>query len=411
MSIRKEFVMRVLAKEAPVTELCRRYGISRKTGYKWIGRFHEQGVSGLVDESRRPHSSPEATSDAEAQEIIALRQRHTRWGARKLHRLLEQRHGDATPSLATVARVLERAGLLRRRKRRASPRGVVGAKPNVLVEAANDLWTVDFKGWWKTRDGQRCNPLTVRDAHSRYVLALELVEDMSAVSVRRVFEKLFDTFGVPKAIQSDNGQPFASVTSLGGLTKLSAWWVALGIALVRSRPGCPQDNGGHERMHADIRREIQATRASNVEAQQRICDNWRAEFNHIRPHEALDMRTPRELYTPSPIRPQMRHGYVRAECVERVVDRRGFLGVDGETIYISTALAEHTIGLWKQGPVTSVWLCDLYIGAFMPGLDKSVQPHPLEALRGLSGQSKQPKGRSRPTREVTRGGHSKRREG
>src|SRR5262249_3117665 len=150
-----------------------------------------------------------------------------------------------------------------------SPRGTMpDSRPNPVVEAPNDLWTVDFKGWWRTKDFRRCDPLTVRDAHSRYVLDVRLVADMTARTIRREFDKIFDRYGLPKAIQSDNGQPFVSPTGLGGLTKLSAWWVALGIEIVRSRPGCPQDNGGHERMHADIRREIQSRIGQDVVEQQ-----------------------------------------------------------------------------------------------------------------------------------------------
>jgi putative transposase len=152
-----------------------------------------------------------------------------------------------------------------------------------VVEAPNDVWTVDFKGWWRTADGTRCEPLTVRDAFSRFVLDLRILPATSTEHVRPTFERLFARYGVPRAIHSDNGQPFASTQSIAGLSKLSAWWVSLGITLVRNRPGCPQDNGGHERMHGDIRFEIQSASAPTVSAQQKICDEWRAEFNHVRP--------------------------------------------------------------------------------------------------------------------------------
>jgi transposase InsO family protein len=169
-------------------------------------------------------------------------------------------------------------------------------RKTVTVEAPNDAWTVDFKGWWKARDGRRCEPLTVRDAFSRYVLALRILPRSDTDGVRAVFEELFERHGLPKVIQSDNGVPFAAGRSLAGLTKLSAWWVSLGIDIVRSRLGKPQDNRAHERMHADIAIELEAQAAHSLRAQQKACDEWRVEFNHVRPHEALDMQTPADVY-------------------------------------------------------------------------------------------------------------------
>ena len=176
------------------------------------------------------------------------------------------------------------------------------ARKHVVVEAPNDVWTVDFKGWWTTRDGRRCEPLTVRDAFSRFILALRILPRSDTDGVRAVFEELFERHGLPKVIQSDNGAPFAAGRSLAGLTKLSAWWISLGIDVVRSRPGCPQDNGAHERMHADISVELQTQAAQSIRAQQRACDDWRVEFNHMRPHEALGLETPADVYRSSPRR-------------------------------------------------------------------------------------------------------------
>jgi hypothetical protein len=208
------------------------------------------------------------------------------------------------------------------------------------------------------------------------VIDVRLMSDMTTRTARRVFDQIFDRHGVPKAIQSDNGQPFASPMGLAGLTKLSAWWVSLGIELVRSRPGCPQDNGGHERMHADIRREIQTTIAANIEEQQRICDDWRTEFNHVRPHEALGMRTPSEMYKPSPRRQIVRAGGHPLDCQRRVVDDRGWVRYEMVHVYVATALAGHTIGLRREGRTVTVWFYELALGSFVYGLDKSVQPLP-----------------------------------
>src|SRR5262245_36710318 len=189
VSIRKDFVLKALAKDEPVTELCRRFGISRKTGYKWLARFKAQGIDGLVDESRRLLSSPNAVSLEMPREILEIRRSHCSWGVRKIRTILRRTHSQATPSTSTIMRVLERHGCSKKkRRRRASPKVFfTSGAPTPVVEESNDLWTVDFKGWWRARDGARCEPLTVRDAFSRYVLAIRLLDDTAAPSVRAVF--------------------------------------------------------------------------------------------------------------------------------------------------------------------------------------------------------------------------------
>jgi hypothetical protein len=203
--------------------------------------------------------------------------------------------------------------------------------------------------------------------------------------IRRAFDQIFDRYGMPKTIQSDNGQPFVSATGLAGLTTLSAWWVSLGIELVRSRLGCPQDNGGHERMHADIMREVQSTIAANIEEQQRLCDDWRTEFNHVRPHEALGMKTPAELYRPSSRRAIVRAGGHQQDCQRRVVDDRGWVHYEMLHVYVSTALAGQTVGLRREGRTVTVWFYELQLGSFVYGMDKSVQPlAPCESVSSTS---------------------------
>jgi len=382
VTIRKEFVLRALSKELPFNELCRQYGISRKTGYKYLKRFKQTGVGGLADQSRRPLSSPLEITAEMSLAVIQQRQAHPSWGPRKLHKLLTRMHGDKAPAPRTIARLLERAGLKRlRRKRRATPTVIV-KRPDPVVEKPNDLWTIDFKGWWRAGDGARCEPLTIRDAFSRFLLDVRLLPSTDGEAVRPVLDQLFAKYGVPKAIQSDNGPPFASTTSLAGLTKLSAWWMSRGITLIRSRPGCPQDNGGHERMHADMRREIQCASAPTRAAQQRICDEWRAEFNHVRPHEALDMQTPGDVYRPSPRRPIEIIGGFPDDCRAHTVNARGFIRVDGQVIYVTTALAERTVGVRQEGVNVFVWFYDLLLGSLVYGEDQSVRPRnpPQERL-------------------------------
>ena len=374
MSLRKEFVLKALGKEAPVTELCREYGVSRKTAYKWIKRFKETGVAGLVSESRRPRRSPKMTREALRAEIIRLRRAHPTWGAKKLRQLLLRSGIDDAPCTKTIERVLKQAGLVRRHKWRPRSVAVPQDSPRVVVDAPNDLWTVDFKGWWQTGDGRRCEPLTVRDAHSRYILALRTLPRSSEAYVRPVFEELFARYGMPTAILSDNGPPFATVLALGGLSRLSAWWIALGINVVRSRPGCPQDNGAHERMHLDIGIELQAAAASSVAAQQAVFDEWVTEFNHVRPHEALRMATPADVYRPSKRKlPAMvipsypKHWFVhRVEPTGHITHRRW-------RTYLSKTLAGHLVAV-EEAAELRVWFCNLLLGGYVHQRDKKVSP-------------------------------------
>jgi putative transposase len=379
VSLRKEFVLRALGKETSFTELCRHYGVSRKTGYKWLKRFKAEGVVGLVDESTRPKTSPSELTEAMKAEIVRLRRAHPTWGGKKLRKLLMKTHGEAAPSVRTLERVMGEYGLIRRHRWRERSVAVPSNAPAVTVAAPNDLWTVDFKGWWATQDGARCEPLTVRDAFSRYVLALRALPRTSTVFVRPIFEDLFRRYGLPRAIQSDNGPPFAHVLSLGGLSVLSAWWTALGIHVVRSRPGCPQDNGGHERMHVDVCAELQVRPGASLLAQQAMFDEWTAEFNHVRPHEAIDMKTPAELYTPSsrklpalivPTYPKDWHPHC-VDGVGKITHRRW-------GVYVSKVLTRHIVAVEELPTEFRVWFCNLLLGRYVYKVDKKVSPVPAE---------------------------------
>lgn len=332
MKLRHEFVLKALEPRANISELAREHGISRKTAYKWLERFRERGVVGLEDLSRRPHSSPLRASGEAVLEVLRLRERHPTWGPKKLHVVLGRIvAGDDLPSVRTIARILERAGEVVPR-RRPSPRSRPGEAPQTAVEKPGDLWTVDFKGWWNASDGARCEPLTVRDAASRFVLCARLMSDTSGEAVQAVFEQLFADHGLPRAIQVDNGPPFACTRARCGITRLSAWWVALGVRVVRGRPAHPQDNGAHERMHLDMRYEVEDAGAADQVAQQRKLDTWRQEFNHVRPHEALGQRTPATVYRKSPqpyIGPRApcypAHATVRTVCSSGRIRYRGRL--------------------------------------------------------------------------------------
>jgi putative transposase len=356
MEQRIEFALKAM-RTLNFRALCQEYGISAKTGYKWKERFLREGLAGMEEESRRPKSHSEQLPEEELCEIVRLKLGHLSWGPRKIRELYLRRHGEVA-SESTFKRVLARAGLTQKRRRgRASEAGRLckGRRAN----APNEVWTVDFKGWWRNGD-KRCEPLTVRDEHSRYVLAVRAVEDARSETVRKSFEHLFAAQGLPQAIRSDNGAPFASKKGLWGLSRLSAWWVALGIDLERGRPGRPQDNGAHERMHKDISRELEAMGQCDQEA----LDLWRQTFNYERPHDALGMRCPGEVYIPSQRKyegtpedldyPQM--------CPRRVC-HHGTIRLDGQRLFLSTSLAGWSVGLKPVAEeLMEVWFGRLLLG-------------------------------------------------
>lgn len=361
MDQKTEFALKALH-AANFRELCREYQISSKTGYKWKARFIAKGLEGLEEESRKPRSHAHELPEAVVCEIIRLKQAHPHWGPRKIEELYKRKHGGEGPSESSFKRVLERAGLTERRKiRRAREGGRLGS--GLKAEQPNDVWTVDFKGWWKDREGLRVEPLTVRDEASRMLLELRWLSDSKTETVRKCFERLFERHGLPGAIRSDNGAPFASHQGLLGLTRLSAWWLALGISLERSRPGCPQDNGAHERMHRDVRRELQAGRIGRDQA---AFDVWREEYNHERPHEALGMKMPGEVYRPSARRYEGTPGDLDygGMATRRVNERHGCISHGGEMISISSALGGWSVGLCPcpDQDLQEVWFSRLLVG-------------------------------------------------
>lgn len=362
MSSKIEFVEKASQRNANVSALCREYEISRQTGHKWLKRFQELGYAGLEEESRRPESSPLATGEEIVAAVLRARVDYPRWGPKKLVVFLRRTFGEQTPSEKTVARVLLRFNQtrLRRKKRGLS---VVERAPDEAAVAPNDVWTIDFKGWWRAADGTRCEPLTIRDAYSRYVLCVQLMERCTADRVRLLMTRLFRRHGVPKAIQCDNGSPFICSQSLAGLTKLSAWWISLGIRIVRSRPGCPQDNGAHERMHADLAGDLEINPAATFALQQRACDRWQRVFNDVRPHEALAGKTPAELYKAAPSKLGVKPYSYPFEWTKRAVSKSGCIRIGGEDYFLSTALHGYQVALEPIGGLRQrVWFHDTKLG-------------------------------------------------
>lgn len=381
MSQKIELVERA-TKGEKVAALCREYGVSRETGHKWVKRFKERGYEGLEEQSRRPKSTPLASAEELVIATVQAREAHPRWGPYKLHVLLRRRFGEQTPSKRTIARILQRANQVRERRRRA-PLSVVERAPSVVAYAPNDVWTVDFKGWWRTLNGERCEPLTVRDAASRYLLAVVACSTKKR-DVRPIFERLFRRHGVPKVIQCDNGTPFIAVRARAGLSSLSAWWVSLGIRVVRSRLGCPQDNGGHERMHSDIRADVQVRPATTREEQQRVIDRWRQQFNHVRPHQALGGKTPAEVYKVAERRRPVAKSYAYPKhfYLGRV-RLGGLLNFRGAPCPVGSAFGGLHVGVEVIDALrVRVWLHDIDLGIVetLPGVDDGCFCPPVTAL-------------------------------
>ena len=361
MNQRAEFVMKAKATEN-FSALCREYGISRQVGYKWLERYEAEGLRGMGDRSRKPHGSGSGLGEEVVCRIIRLKERHRYWGARKLRKIYGEVWGEA-PSESSFKRVLEKCGMVEKRRiRKASQSGRIAEGRR--AQGANEIWSVDFKGWWKDAQG-RCMPLTIRDEATRYVLAVIAVEDGTTETVKKCFETLFAKYGLPGAIRSDNGPPFASREGLLGLSRLSAWWLALGIDLERSRPGCPQDNGGHERMHRDIAREVEPNRP--VERQAAL-ETWRREFNEERPHEALGMKKPADVYRPSEKKWQGDIDQLSyPEMATRRVANRGVIRLEGKRVFLSTALKGWNVGLKpKADGLWEVYFAKLLIGHIEP---------------------------------------------
>lgn len=298
MDQKTQFIADYLRQTLDMTELCQHYGISRKTGYKWIARYLEDGPLGLEDLSRRPAKSPNATPQTTVDALLEIRRRHPSWGAKKLLPFLARRHPDwDLPACSTVGDILKRHGLVPTRRRRR----VIGHPGRPVTEslAPNEVWCADFKGQFKTGDGLYCYPLTVTDNYSRYLLGCQALLSTCAADAKPVFTRLFKEFGLPRRIRSDNGVPFAT-TTLARLSELSAWWVRLGIVPELIEPGKPQQNGRHERMHKTLKAETTRPPGANRRAQQRKFNRFVREFNDERPHEALDQETPASYYQPSP---------------------------------------------------------------------------------------------------------------
>jgi putative transposase len=379
---RFRFIEEYKATDCSVAELCRRYGVSRKTGYKWLQRYEEEGVDGLKDQSRAPQNHPNQVLSEVTEGIVELRRQYPLWGPEKLRARLQREMPEIIwPAASTIGELLKRRGMTVSPKHRRK----AGRSLNPLSHAvgANHVWCADFKGWFRCGDGSRCDPLTITDAYSRYLLRCQAVAGQDERSARDVMEAAFRQYGLPDAIRTDNGEPFAS-TGIGGLSRLSVWWVKLGIRPERIPRGKPPHNGRHERMHRTLKAATAQPPSANLRRQQQAFDGFREEYNEQRPHEALEMKTPGEFYQPScrayPSRlaePEYGNGWE----VRRVMEC-GRIRWWSDAIFLGKALAGEWIALEPQADgLWKIWFFDYAIGA-LDERKRRVEKLPLPAGAG-----------------------------
>ena len=374
MDERMGFITDWLRREYSMTELCELRGISRKTGYKWAGRYRDFGAAGLVERSHAPLHHGRSTAEAVVVAIEALRRERPSWGPRKIIGKLEELQPDvAWPSPSTAGEILKRAGLAsaRRLRRRAPPRLGELTQPC----HANHVWRVDHKGWVRLRDGVRLEPLTATDGFSRYLVSLAATTSTEEAQARPAFERAFEEHGLPEVIRSDNGSPFASA-GVTGLTQLSVWWIKLGIRHERIDPGSPQQNGGHERFHLTLL-EAMTPPAADLAEQARRFAAFSYDYNHERPHEALGQRPPARFYRPSErkIPKVLPEPSYPVETAVRQVRSNGVIKWRGELVYISNALIGEAVGV--EETQTGDWLVrffDIPLGIIDRAIPKLRRP-------------------------------------
>lgn len=362
---RKAFIEEWRKGEESVAALCRYFGISRESAYKWIKRYEVGGEAGLVELNRAPHHSPQEMSERTEKAIVKLRQEHARWGPRKLLAYLKRhRPDDHWPAASSVGELLRREGLAhRRRKRQRTP---PYSTPLSHAKAPNQVWCIDYKGWFHCGDGSRCDPLTLTDASSRFLLRCQTVSKTNEEGARAILEAAFHEYGMPEAIRSDNGAPFAT-SAPGGLSRLSIWWLRLGIRHERIKPGRPDQNGRHERMHLTLAQETADPPQANLKLQQEAFRRFAQEYNFVRPHQALAYRTPGELYVAGnrqyPCRlPEIE--YPREMLVRRI-SSMGQLSWKHSDACISKVLSGERVGLLEvEDDLFEVYFGSLLLGWF-----------------------------------------------
>lgn len=387
MEQRLQFVHEYATGLFTMTELATQYEISRKTGYKWVAEYAAGGASALQDRSRRPHHSPHAIAPEFVDAILAVRRRHPLWGPKKLLAVAARRAPDAAwPARSTVATWLKARGLITPR-RRVQHRP--GASPSLRSPTRpNEVWTTDFKGEFRTGDGRYCYPLTLRDGFSRFVLRCDALAGPTSASTRRRFERAFAEYGLPDRIRSDNGGPFAG-HGLGGVSRLSVWWIRLGITVERTAPGHPEQNGSHEQFHSVLKAATARPPAATCEAQQRRFRHFVREYNEERPHEALADQPPVSRYAPSPrslpsrLPPLEYPGHMEV----RLVSTTGCISWRGVQVFLAAPLAGEYVAFEEVADgVWTVRFADVALARY-DERHRTFQPIHLAVTGGRSGSS------------------------
>jgi transposase InsO family protein len=377
MEQRLAFVVQWSQHQTSMAELCRAFGISRQTGYELVALFEAHGLDGLKPRTRAPHHHPNAIGEAICAAVVRAKRRHPSWGPKKLQPLPDE-PAEITahwPVASTRGAILTRAGLTVARR---PPRAHVPPRtqPFGSVSQPNDTWCADFKGWFRTADGTRCDPLTISDAYSRLLLRCQALQHgIHEQYVRPIFEATFREYGLPLRLRTDNGSPFATVGA-GGLSELSIWWIKLGIVPERIDPGRPSQNGRHERLHRTLKAATAKPPAATIRAQQRCFDAFRLEYNQVRPHEAFGQTPPSSRYTPS-ARSYPRRleepSYPDADQVRRI-RHNGEIRWSSSTIYVSRTLMGEPVGIYEAADGWLVRYGPITLGLLDPANSRLSQP-------------------------------------
>lgn len=379
MEERLQFIREYETELFTMTELAAQYGITPKTGYKWLDRYEAEGAPGLCDRSRRPHHSPQAMDEDLVEALLAQRRRHPRWGAPKLLAMVKRQQPDvAWPARSTVCDLLKKHGLVAsRRRRRRAPAAVPSTR--APITEPNDVWTTDFKGEFRTGDGAYCYPLTLRDGFSRFALRCDGLRATTYDATRRRFDRAFADYGLPARIRSDNGAPFGGA-GLARLSRLAVWWIRLGIVPERIAPGHPEQNGSHEQFHAVLKAETTRPSAPTLQAQQRRFDRFRLEYNEERPHAALADRSPAMVYhaSPRPL-PARLPAIEYAGHLEVIrVYGNGCLSWRGRVLFLSEALlGEHVAFEEIDDGVWTIYFATIALARFD---ERRHRIHPIASL-------------------------------
>jgi transposase InsO family protein len=368
MEERARFVLAALEGWTSMSDLCEKYGVSRRVGYKWLARYESGGLAALEDQRRTPRRQAKATPPEIVGKLIELRQQRPTWGPKKLRARLEHLHPELSwPAPSTIGEILRREGLVPKKARRKRPQGAWRSS-RTAADAPNQVWTADFKGEFRLGSAQLCYPLTIVDAHSRFLLACQALPGTAVRGAKATFERAFREYGLPEVIRTDNGTPFRS-RAVAGLSQLAVWWIQLGIQLEWSRPSHPQDNGAHERMHRTLKAEATKPGRANPELQQRAFNRFIRIYNEERPHEALGMQTPGSIYKPAGRRMPARIPELNypEHFLRRKISRNGQLRWRKRMYFVSETLHRQAVGLEHTGD----GVFNLYFGpVFLGQLDE-----------------------------------------